>query len=320
MGWKNNRNVSIKRTQMTLAEQAEIFLERLKTRKRSPIKPATIAAYNSYLKNWILPELGSLDLSLVENGVMKKFVAKLAEKQLSAASISGITNCVKGIVGSAVDENGNELYARKWNSEFIDAPILNSKDQKAPIISAEAVSSVLSSAEGIYRPLFALLAGTGLRISESLALRRGPIDTSSYWDSDKAVLVIRKALWRGKEQGTKTPSGVREVDITKELNDYLKESLKDRGIGAYIFGHNGERPFRLRTLYDEAARIGIPGYHSFRRFRITHLENMGVPRGMVMYWTGHAAGNVHETYIKLDKDIQARRDWCEKAGLGFKLP
>ncbi len=73
-------------------------------------------------------------------------------------------------------------------------------------------------------------------------------------------------------------------------------------------------------MYDVADRIGVPGYHSFRRFRITHLENMGVPRGMAMFWTGHASRNVHETYIKFERDLQARKEWCEKAGLGFEIP
>ena len=47
---------------------------------------------------------------------------------------------------------------------------------------------------------------------------------------------------------------------------------------------------------------------------------MDVPRGLAMFWTGHAAGDVHANYIKLGKDIKARRDWAEKAGIGFELP
>jgi len=57
------------------------------------------------------------------------------------------------------------------------------------------------------RVLFALLAGTGLRIGEALALKH-----SDFSDGFR-VLRVNRSLWKGKEQSPKTENAVREVDL-----------------------------------------------------------------------------------------------------------
>ncbi|MDA4130665.1 MAG: site-specific integrase [Thaumarchaeota archaeon] len=301
---------------MIFEKQFDTFWSQLTARKRNPPKPATLAAYRSYWKNWVNPEIGRLEVSQVENGAMKGLVSKLASVNLSPATIAGITQLVKGIVASAIDDNGNCLYVRKWNAEFIDQPVI--QDQDAPVIGREALSEAISRAQGQSRTLYALLAGSGLRISEALALKVGPRPGSSYWDPDQSKLVIRKALYRGKEQSTKTAAGVREVDLAPELNTFLMQNVPQND--TFCFSNQNGTPLRLGTAYAIKDELGLPGFHSFRRFRITHLENQGVPRGLVMFWTGHAGKDVHDRYVRLDKDVEARKEWANRAGVGFSIP
>ena len=67
--------------------------------------------------------------------------------------------------------------------------------------------------------LFSLLAATGLRIGEALALR------STDFGPDCRVLHVRRSVWRGQEQEPKTSNAVRVVDIpeilARELRDYV---------------------------------------------------------------------------------------------------
>ena len=305
---------------MKVRDQWEVFILQLKIRTRRPCKPATIAAYESFWRVWIEPHLGNMDLSKLENGAMRQFVSVLTQAKLSPASIVNIIQVVKGIVASAVDSNGNEKYARTWNNDFMDLPIIVKEDQETPILDAGAVQGAILEASGQYAPLFALLAATGLRINEALALKMGSHPESSYWSPRQSKLVIRKGLYRGQEQSPKTVSGVREVDLAPRINDYLISCLKDRAPGDFLFTNHNGGPLCLQSVYDAKKELGLPGLHSFRRFRITHLEKMDVPRGLAMFWTGHAAGDVHEIYIKMGKDIKARKDWAEKAGIGFELP
>lgn len=301
---------------MTIKEQAAIYLDSLAERKRCPVKPATLAAYKSYINRWIIPELGSLALQKVENGKMKSFVQKLSK--LSPASIDGIANCVKAIIASAIDSNGNMLYPRKWNTEFIDAPLIDKKAQKAPIIGREAIQEAICRAPERFKPLYALLAGTGLRISEALSLQAEKVHNRSFYDPDRALIVVNSSIYNRLEQSPKTQAGVREIDIAPNLNFYLR-SL--RPLQGYWFNNTEGRPYSVTdsSLYNEAKKVGVPGFHSFRRFRRTHLEIENVPAGLCDFWMGHEGKEIAARYIKFGQDIQARKIWCEKAGLGFDL-
>src|SRR4029077_2619824 len=232
---------------MTTHEQYRVFIETLQTRKRRPVKGATIAAYESYWKNWIQPHLGSRDLAYIENGTTRKFAAPLAAAGLSPASIAGITGCLKLIISSAVDENGNEVYPRKWNNDFIDAPILDPQAQKAPALTSQQVTEAISSAPSTYAPLFALLAASGLRIGEAMALKAGPDPSSSYWDPRQSKIVIRKALFRGEEQAPKTAAGIREIDLAPQVNEFLLECEMPQN--GFLFANSIGGAVAQRTLY-----------------------------------------------------------------------
>ena len=91
---------------MNFRTQSETFLKQIQTRRRNPVKPSTLASYRSRL-NRILPDLGEMDLSQIENGVMKAFVADMSKDGLSASAINGLVSLIKEVVGSAVDVNGN---------------------------------------------------------------------------------------------------------------------------------------------------------------------------------------------------------------------
>lgn len=296
---------------MTVQEQFDVLYTRLATRRRSPVKPATLDAYSSYYRNHIGPELGALPLEEIKNGAVKDFVAKLGAKGLSPATIGGVSQLVKNIVGSAVDENGEELYPRKWNAEYVDAPIINPRDQKAPILSPAELSEALARADKGYLPLFTLLAGSGLRISEAMALKGSPDPVSSYWDREQAIVSVKTQFRKGQEQPPKTPSGVREIDLAPELNAYLRLVIPAQSKQGRLFSNQG---------YLKLAEAGIPGYHSFRRFRLTHLENQAVPMGFIKFWAGHAGSSTTDRYIKLDSEKEARKTWAARAGLGFRIP
>ena len=302
---------------MTVQQQSEAFLKGLAGRKRYPIKPATMAAYRSYIRTWIVPQLGRLAVENVENDTLRELVSKMSDSGLSASTMTGVTNCVKQMVGSVTDKRGNELYPRKWNNEFIDLPVVDPLKQKNPVLSGSEVTGAILKSAGQYRLLFTILAASGLRISEALALKPVPSEKSSFWDGQRGILVIRKQLYHGKEQETKTGAGVREVDISSDLNRHIQEFGP---VGEWLFTNEyGSRPMRLRTAYNVAQSVGVPGFHSLRRFRVTHLENVGVPRGLVQFWAGHAGKEVTDRYVKIGQDVAARKQWAEKAGLGFEL-
>ncbi len=299
---------------VTFREQAKWFLNHAKTRKRNPIKPATAASWSSYLA-WINPLLGDVALASVNNLALKQLVCKMSEAGFSPKTMHNYLQVVKMVVASAVNDQGEEIYPRKWNHEFIDLPQV--KNQRTPIFTAEEITRIVSEAAGQYRVLFSLLGGTGLRIGEALALEVRDV-------SDRTI-TVRQGIWNGIVQSPKTSNGLREVDVHSSLGRILKEHIGVRQPG-FLFQTASGRPLsqsnvRKRSLCPILESMGREkcGFHAFRRFRVTHLRKMRVPEDLLRFWIGHADKSVTDGYSKIKEDRIFRNVCAEETGLGFEL-
>ncbi len=291
---------------MTFEQQSEAFIQSIQTRKRNPVKPATVEKYEACLKH-ALPLLGNRDLSQVNNSSLKVLVAKLSEEGLSASTITCVAVVVKLVVASAVNDEGEELYPRSWNNEFAELPIINVSAQKAPVANSGAITAAIAKSRGIDKALYALLAGTGLRIGEALVL------TSADWDKAAMTVSVTKTLvGNAVQNSTKTEAGIRTVDLTPELNNFLIQTIG--GVDGRLFPMNKVTAWRHMEsdgLYD--------GAHTLRRFRVTQLRKSAVPEGLIKYWTGHSNESITDRYDKIRDDVVARKQFAIKAGLGFQL-
>jgi len=293
---------------MNFKQQAEQFMTEIANRKSDPVRSNTLHVYRSLLDARILPAIGGKDLADVNNKTVKMLVGRLAEAELSPATITLAVSLVKQIVKSAVDEEGDPLYPRTWNARFIDAPAIDPSSQKAPITPAQTLQDAVGSTSGEVRVLIALLAGTGLRIGEALAL------TAGDWDPDARTLQIHSTVVDGLVQPTtKTKAGIRTVDLDPALNQMLHSLFANRERAGRLFTASS------RTLRRRIEAVGIRGFHSMRRFRITHLQGQNVPTTLTKFWAGHAAGDVTERYTKVGSQVEERKAWSERAGLGFQL-
>jgi integrase len=300
---------------VTFQEQATWFLDHAKKRKRKPIKPATATSWTSHLA-WICKRIGAVPLSSVGNLAVKELVAEMSKACFSPKTIRNYIQVVKMVVASAVDKEGEQLYPRKWNYEFIDLPLVTG--QRTPTFSAEEVAKIVSAAEGQLRVLYSLLAGTGLRIGEALALE--------VTDVSGGTITVRQAVWRGVVQSPKTASGVREVDVHSSLADVLKTHIGERR-SDFLFRSPSGMPLcpsniRNRSLHLILETIGKEhcGFHSFRRFRVTFLRKSRVPEDLIRFWIGHADKSVTDGYSRVRDDVAFRTLCAENAGLGFELP
>src|ERR1700730_3080933 len=71
----------------TFREQAVIWLNQVKDRKRKPLAPSTVENWESHLEKWINPNIGDIPLDAVNNLAMKGLVAKMiASGKLSPKS------------------------------------------------------------------------------------------------------------------------------------------------------------------------------------------------------------------------------------------
>lgn len=305
--------LSIMESAIKFNDQATKYLAQIETRKRRPARANTLAIYRSLLNSRVLPILGELNLSEVDNAAVKLLAGRLAEARLSPATINLAVTLVKQIVKSAVDANGNALYPRVWNPDFIDAPVIVRSEQKAPITPSKAISQAISRASGEVKALIGLLAGSGLRIGEALALSTTDDGRSNWWDPARGTVRVRATIARGKLQpAPKTDAGDRVIDLDPALNNFLRETLN--GVIGQVFTASDD------TYYRQLKALGIEGgFHGFRRFRETYLESIGVPRMLMKFWTGHASEDITERYIKFGPQVEERKQKAAQAGLGFAL-
>jgi len=98
---------------------------------------------------------------------MRWLRAALLQKQIVSYSL-----LVKMVAASAVDSNGDEIYPRKWNHDFVGMPIVQKEKQPRPTFNENEVSSIIAKAPPRYAPLFALLAAPGYVSGKRLRLNR----------------------------------------------------------------------------------------------------------------------------------------------------
>jgi integrase len=113
--------------------------------------------------------------------------------------------------------------------------------------------------------LVALVAGTGLRIGEALAIRTDDFDPLCR------LLQVRRSAWRRREQAPKTLNAIRPVDIPESLAQVLCRYIKGRK--GHLFTTRAGRLLDPRNVLDVLQQAGRQGgYHAFRRFRFAVLR------------------------------------------------
>ena len=254
----------------------------------------------------------------MNNATVKELVAKMHESGLSPKSISNYVGLVKLVVGSALDKDGDQLFPRKWNHEFIDLPVVG--NQRQPTFAPETMTSIVQKAYGQERVLFALLAGSGLRIGEALGLE------VKHLSNDCLTITVEQSCWEGDIQTPKTRNAYRQVDLNSELAKLLKLHIGVRQSGL-LFANKETRPLsqtnlRRRSLHPILKELGVEkaGFHAMRRFRTTWLRKQRAPEDLIKFWLGHAKQSVTDGYSKLAEDEAFRRKEAEQLGTGFVVP
>jgi integrase len=306
----------------TISQAATAWLDHLQTRRRRPIKMSSAKTFESYVSRWITPLLGHLEVCDLGVIILRDFIRQLDEAGLSAKMQNELASCVKAIVASIVNEEGEPRYnPRVWSNERLDLPMVERAKQKTPTVTREQIERAISKSSENYQCLYACLAGSGLRINEALAIRLDdPNGPHTVFDPASSTIHVRRGLWRGREQDSpKTRAAIRSVEVPHMLGKMLAEFANNRN--GWLFSNSRGNPLDVsvaRAHFDEVFGKGI-GFHSLRRFRITHLAEQNCPPAIARYWIGHATSDIHERYNHLSENVALRRAEAQRCGIGFTL-
>jgi len=283
-------------------------------------KPGPVATMETHLSKHILPRFGDLTVDAIDERKVQEFVADLKRAtferkkkdgsiiktySLSRKSILNIVGVVKLVLGRKV-----------WMTWSLDLGKPNRPKQ--PYFTEEQLRQIIDGA-GPYRVLFAVLAGTGMRIGEAAGLHVEDLDF------EHGVIQIRRAVWRGIELEPKTENAVREIDIDPTLVSLLKEHIGDRTTGRVFEARNGAPlaagNIRNRVLTPLLKKLDIPkaGLHAFRHSRVTMLRKNGTPEDLQRLWIGHSSLRTTDRYSHTHQELEYRRKQARGVGIDLVL-
>lgn len=314
----------------TFREQAKQYLQEATTRNRRPIKDPT--SVQGAIRKWINPVIGDLPLSMVDNLTVKPLVRKLVGGGLEAETVNKYVRYVKQVVKSKLAPNGEPLYPRMWNASVLDLPMVVYRKQKRPALKTDGVNSLIAAAESDEeRYLYVLLAATGLRISEALALE------ARHFINGGRTIVVEQQVDKDSPaivDVLKTDAAYRQIDLHPDVAAYLRSFVGEKSglilhtdnSTPYLYGNLADDWLDPRldklALYEEGL-----GWHGFRRFRNTWLRKKRVQEDMRKFWLGHKpgksvegeSGDMGEVYSALKEDLPARLAEADRVGYGFSL-
>ena len=172
--------------------------------------------------------------------------------------------------------------------------------------------------------MYILLAATGMRISEALALE------TRHFTNDGRTIAVEQQVEKDSPtivKYLKTAAAKRQVDLHPDSAEYLQRYTTGKtGLlfrtanGTPHLYHNLEE----RWLTPRLVRMGLDeegmGWHSFKRFRKTWLRGARCLEDINNFWMAHKPQTMSELYSHLHEELQMRLDEGERVGYGFNLP
>jgi integrase len=133
------------------------------------LKPKTLAGYESLLNCYILPSFGNVALARIEPVDIREWVAALIDHGLSPSRVRQAYQLLSAVMKSAVE---SEYIAR---TPCIGVKLPRTQSREMQFLSADQVEA-LAESTGEFSLLVYVLAYTGIRWGEAVALRRARCD------------------------------------------------------------------------------------------------------------------------------------------------
>ncbi|MPZ69903.1 MAG: tyrosine-type recombinase/integrase [Actinobacteria bacterium] len=275
------------------------------------VKPKTKAQYEGSLRSRILPIFGKRQLAGIRRSDIQAWIAGMNDEGLSASRIHQCLVVLRQLLDAAVDDR---LIARN-PAERIKRPKIPYKE--AAYFDPATADQIVANIDEPYRLLFRILAITGLRWGEAVALRRRHVDLL------RRRLRVEDSLAEVKGKfifGSTKTHAVRGVPLSPALLAELKEHLEraDKNPDDLLFTGEKGGPLRYRYGYMDLWRatlkeLGLPmvGIHALRHSAAARMISAGASPKAVQSIMGHRSAaftlTVYGHMFDEDLDALARR-------------
>lgn len=291
--------------------------------KRKFLKESTEAYYAFEIQNYIIPGLGNIEISEINEEVIQKCVYKWQteggkdNKKIKKTTISNLTMLIKQIIKYGIKRNLLLPFELQicYIPEKRDSKnkVFTNEEQNAII---EAVMSDLSfKSFGILLCLY-----TGMRIGELCALRWSDLDLQT--NIVQVQNTLQRVYRKNSEPKTKiiigepkTNNSIRSIPLSEKLQSAIKD-LPNIDYTGYVLTNNTSfmEPRTFRRFYTNFLikhNIKYLNFHSLRHSFATHLIQNGADYKCVSEILGHT--NINTTInMYVHPDIKQKRECIER--------
>jgi len=252
------------------------------------LKLSTQHGYRNVLRKHVLPYWRDWRLRDIGRQDVQQWVAEKFRQRQGWQTVRNSWVLLSGILETAVEYG----YLSVNPARGVKFPQKELKD--APAIIAGADFMKLSAhVEEPYRTMLSLIAATGLRIGELLALRWRVLDLQH------GKLTVRESLFEGKFQPPKTKKARRTIPLGPRAIAALtahRQRWTRTGPEDLVFVNRKGKPMRDSKILTEVlqpaaveAGLGHVTWHQFRHIHSTLLNDLNVPVKIAQEQLGHAS-------------------------------
>jgi integrase len=216
----------------TFGDYAEEYLKKA----QHTLKRSTHLDYAANVRLYLAPHFGSTPLSAITRRDIKSLALKL-RTNLKAKSVRKIIGTLSTILTEAVDDelitanpafNLRKLYR---SPDFADAERQSgvnpfTREELRHLLTTAFTHAVRRGDEIVfpfraYHPFLLLLARTGMRLGEAIALKWGDVD----WRGN--FIIVQRSFTRGRMTSPKNGK-TRRVDMSAQLREMLQRRYAER--------------------------------------------------------------------------------------------
>lgn len=241
------------------------------------LKPRGRKTAESHLRAHILPKLGSLAVADLTAKRLQGFVAEITPGR-SGKMVANILATLTGIL----------RHARKWGwsipqVSFSDLSMPEKVKTPAKMIDAANIRRLIAAADEPLKTILCVLASTGMRINEILALKVEDLDF------DRKVIRVQHSVSPDGTLGTpKSEASKADVPMPDALAKILRVFLKSKAYRenplGLVFCNRNDRPYSDNKLREyklspllESLKMRRVGFHAFRHAVASELIESGAP-------------------------------------------
>ena len=302
-------------SRMTLGEWLDRWLTDY---KENTVRPGTLAGYRSCIENYIKPQLGGKQVSLVTAQDVQKLYRKLKENgrikehpRFGSALSDTTINRLHAIFHQAMEDAFHAHIIAK--NPTVGATVPKASHAPKRVLTDKELDTFLDAVreDKIWGDFFYVELTTGLRRGEICALRWEDFDTK------QETLHVRRTLHKEKGKplttgDTKTYAGTRKIVLPPSTAQLLRERKKTAPT-EWIFPNpfDPEQPIAPGTAYNRLKALlketGLPDirFHDLRHTFATHAIASGVDAKTLSGILGHTnASFTLDTYTHVTPDMQ----------------